>query len=258
MKRLLQSLGLTILLLAAINGCTHKVHVTNVEAGTVAIRTTDSLSDSATHAILLPYKLRLDSQMNQVLGTVEMAMPKETGKTETLLGNWVADICLVKAKQYYRSDDGQQPDICLLNNGGLRTSIPQGPVTRGKIYELMPFDNELVVLTITGKKAKDLFAYIAATGGQPSSGFTMIIKSDKTPGAITIGGQPFDENKNYKVVTSDYLALGGDKMNFFNAPVKNEVVGKKIRDGLIEYCLEQTQKGLPLKSQLDKRIAYEN
>ena len=86
----------------------------------------------------------------------------------------------------------------------------------------------------------------------------MIIKSDKTPGAITIGGQPFDENKNYKVVTSDYLALGGDKMNFFNAPVKNEVVGKKIRDGLIEYCLEQTQKGLQLKSQLDKRIAHEN
>jgi 2',3'-cyclic-nucleotide 2'-phosphodiesterase (5'-nucleotidase family) len=229
-----------------------------VEAGTVAIRTNDTLRDSATHAILLPYKLQLDSQMNQVLGTVVAAMPKETGKTETLLGNWVTDICLVKARQYYKSEDGQSPDICILNNGGLRTSIPQGPVTRGKIYELMPFDNELVVLTITGKKAKDLFAYIAATGGQPSSGFTMIIKGDKTPGAITVGGQPFDENKNYKVVTSDYLALGGDKMNFFNSPVKNEVVGKKIRDGLIEYCLEQTQKGLPLKSQLDKRITNEN
>ncbi|MGL4596695.1 MAG: 5'-nucleotidase C-terminal domain-containing protein, partial [Bacteroidia bacterium] len=134
---------------------------------------------------------------------------------------------------------------------------PKGEITRGKIFELMPFDNEIVIITISGAQMQDLLKYIAASGGQPCAGLNMGIRNDKTVGAVSIQGQAFDVNKNYKVATSDYLAGGGDKMSFFNNPIKVEVVGLKIRDALIERCREMTKAGMPIGSKLDGRIHYE-
>ena len=59
-----------------------------------------------------------------------------------------------------RPSNNHHIDFCLLNNGGLRTSLPQGNITRRKIFELMPFENELVVVTISKEKMTDLKAYL--------------------------------------------------------------------------------------------------
>ncbi|MBL4593959.1 MAG: 5'-nucleotidase C-terminal domain-containing protein, partial [Flavobacteriales bacterium] len=100
-------------------------------------------------SLIQPYKIKLDAEMNEALVISSEEFPKESGKSETKLGNLVADLSLEIANNLYKPLDGDSIDFCLLNFGGLRTSLPKGEITRGKIFELMPFENELIVVTIT-------------------------------------------------------------------------------------------------------------
>ena len=108
----------------------------------------DSLvpGDSVLIAEIAPYKSGMDKTMNEVLNTSDVAMTKDV--PEGLLGNFVADLILKKANDYYAPDDGAKVSICILNNGGLRTPLPKGDITRGKVFELMPFENEMVFIQL--------------------------------------------------------------------------------------------------------------
>ena len=227
--------------------------------------------DSLITSIIEPYKIGIDSVMNEVLCVSEIEMTK--GKPESLLGNFVTDLCL---DQY-----SDLADICIMNNGGLRSTLPQGEITRGKIYELMPFENELVVLELNALELFDLIEYIFVREGEPFSGLSvysidscMVLSSrnilyrqgDNILMSVPViasscGGEEevyivseIKETYKIRVLTSDYLANGGDKMSFFNN--KNQLkVGLKIRDAIINYCKsEQT-----ISSKLDGRITkYQN
>ncbi len=249
----------TTLIVAA---CNHQSTVTGVDVGYVEMNKTELQYDSATDKILKPYKDSLDKLMNVIVGRLAVPMPKERDKPETLLGNFVADIC------FERIDGKPTPvifvpgpygraNICLFNSGGLRSSLPKGDITRGNIFELMPFDNELVVLTLSGKKTWELIRYVAMTGGQPMAGMKLGIHPDRTPATVSINGQPFDSTRTYNVVTSDYLANGGDKMDFFKNPIKIQTTGILIRNAIMEYCIAETAKGNILTAQLDGRFYYE-
>jgi 2',3'-cyclic-nucleotide 2'-phosphodiesterase (5'-nucleotidase family) len=234
--------------------CRHTAEVTKVDVSYVVMGPQANLHDSAAASIITPYKDSLDKIMSTVIAQSDVAMPKERDQLETLLGNFTADIVLQAAC----TKPGDCADLCLLNTGGLRSSLPKGNITRGNIFELMPFDNEIVIVTLTGAKTKELLRYIAASGGQPVAGFKMGLKSDKSPGAVLIKGMPFDSTKTYRVATSDYLANGGDKMEFFKNPVSIYATGIKIRDALIGYCQQQTAQGKTLSPKLDGRIYYES
>ena len=227
--------------------------------------------DSLITSIIEPYKIGIDSVMNEVLCVSEIEMTK--GRPESLLGNFVTDLCL---NQY-----SDLADICIMNNGGLRSTLPQGEITRGKIYELMPFENELVVLELNTSELFDLIEYIFVREGEPFSGLSvysidscMVLSSrnilyrqeDNILMSVPViasscGGEEevyivskIKETYKIRVLTSDYLANGGDKMSFFNN--KNQLkVGLKIRDAIINYCKsEQT-----ISSKLDGRITkYQN
>ena len=227
--------------------------------------------DSLITSIIEPYKIGIDSVMNEVLCVSEIEMTK--GRPESLLGNFVTDLCL---DQY-----SDLADICIMNNGGLRSTLPQGEITRGKIYELMPFENELVILELNTLELFDLIEYIFVREGEPFSGLSvysidscMVLSSrnilyrqgDDILMSVPViasscGGEEevyivskIEETYKIRVLTSDYLANGGDKMSFFNN--KNQLkVGLKIRDAIINYCkTEQT-----ISSKLDGRITkYQN
>ena len=212
------------------------------------------VDDSAIDSIVEPFKKELDRQMNVVLNQADTDL--ENHRPESKLGNLVADLSLDVANQYYQPDDKQTIDFCLLNTGGLRTSIPKGPITLSTAFQVMPFENELVVITLSSEKVKELFGYLADKGGEPISGATMIIQ-DSEPFNVLINGKPINESKNYKVVTSDYLARGGDKMYFFSDPINSEKVGIKLRDAIILYFNQQAENGKTINSKLDGRIKYE-
>ena len=113
----------------------------------------------------------------------------------------------------------QNIDLAMFNNGGLRSYIDTGNITRGEIFKLMPFENELVVVSLNKKEFQKLVEYYIKTGGQPIS-----------------FGDSFNLNDTiFSILTSDYLANGGDKMIFFKNK-KYHSIGVKIRDAIINYC----------------------
>ena len=207
--------------------------------------------------LITPYKTALDSEMNEVLVISAEEFPKEKGKPETKLGNLVADLSLEVATEIY----GDSIDFCLLNFGGLRTSLPKGEITKGKIFELMPFENELVVVTITKFEYERLTDYLYLVGGQPISGTKLLLKPGtlENTNVTNLLEEAFSPNPNnyVKVLTSDYLAGGGDKMDFFLNPIRTEKVGIKLRDAIIQYCIQENAKGNQLTGKLDGRIVFE-
>ena len=192
--------------------------------------------DSTVLAIITPYQNSIELQMNEVLCISKMEMKK--GRPESLLGNFVTDLCLFYADAH----------ICVMNNGGLRTTISKGEITRGKLYELMPFENELVVLRLNKDEYIALLNYIGIRGGEPFSGTTIIINKE---GQVLSNAWPvnFEDGELVRVLTSDYLANGGDKMWFFKD--KEQIkVGIKLRDAIIDYCRKRDT----IISQIDSRI----
>jgi 2',3'-cyclic-nucleotide 2'-phosphodiesterase (5'-nucleotidase family) len=71
---------------------------------------------------------------------------------------------------------------------------------------------------------------------------------------VTINGKPFDESKDYWVVTSDYLANGGDNYVFFKTAKERKAMNILLRDAITNYCNDMTQQGKTLKPILDGRI----
>ena len=194
--------------------------------------------DSTVLAIITPYQNGIQEQMNEVLCVSKMEMKK--GKPESLLGNFVTDLCLNYAVAH----------ICVMNNGGLRSTLPKGNITRRDIYTLMPFENELVVLELDEKSFNGLLDYITSRGGEPFSGMKFhsskeLLEFRILPNCII----DFNNGEKIRVLTSDYLANGGDKMWFFKD--KEQIkVGMKLRDAIIDYCSNADT----ISSQLDNRL----
>lgn len=209
----------------------------------------DVAVDSSIIRTYQPYKLKLDSQMNEVLGYSDNELTKKLVGGESSLGNFFADAALVEARKTSPQIDFTMPST----NGGLRNDLPLGAITLSNVFELMPFENELIVFELKGSDVQTLLDYIARTGGQPVGGLTMKIKAKK-PVDVRIGGQPFDPAKNYSVLTSDYIAGGGDGISSFKNPVSSKVLKLKIRDALIQYIKETKIKGVKISSKLDGRM----
>ena len=224
------------------------------------IQLTDSVKGVSTEIseLITPYRDELNKSMNEVLNVSDIVMEKpdrndKAAQTQSLLGNFVADLSFNIGQELYNAKDGEPIDFCVLNNGGLRTSLPKGDITRKKVYELMPFENELVVLTLSGETTKKLLDYIASLEGIPMANLTVSIQKKELIKAVP-GNNVFDTTKTYKVITSDYLARGGDKMIFFSEHRNYEPVGIKLRDAIIKHIEDEKKAGRSITSSLDKRI----
>jgi 2',3'-cyclic-nucleotide 2'-phosphodiesterase (5'-nucleotidase family) len=207
--------------------------------------------DASLDSMIVPYRNKLNAQMSEVL--IESVSPIDKGQPESRLGNFVADACFETALEIYKADDGAMPDFCVLNNGGLRSMLPKGPVTRKHVFELMPFENELVILTMDGKDVRSLLEYIVSKGGVPVSNLKMSLSADVA--TATIGGVLFNESQKYKVVTSDYLANGGDAMYIFAKNIRTELLQLKVRDAIIRCMENKNKKNLMLNPVADGRIS---
>ncbi len=257
LKRRFKSLTfLSIVFIVCLNSCRTNYGIENNLTRRESFYV-DSLNapkpDSVALEMIMPYKTEMEQQMNVVLAYSEKTMIKQ--QPEGILNNFVADLMLKKSTELYKAFDTARIDICLFNYGGLRNPISKGAITLENVYQLMPFENMVSVLTISGSSTKKMFDYIAKKNGMPLSGARVGIKNDK-PVDILINGYAIDTNRNYKVVTSDYLADGGDNMDFFKNPVAKTSLGIKLRDMIIVYLKEETAMGRTINVNLDKRIYY--
>ncbi len=224
--------------------------VSRIEAKRVEITSAfDNKPDEKAALILEPYKLKVDTMMNHVIGVSNCSM--SSARPESLLTNWVADMLLNESEKYV----GFKPDVAVINVGGLRTTMPKGNVTKEDIYEIAPFENALCVVVLTGDELTQLFRQIARLGGEGISGAQLAIdKEGKLLGAL-VGTEDVDVDKRYKVATVDYLAEGNDGLKAFalsNERIKPD--NATLRQMLLNYVESLTKQGKHIDSTLDGRI----
>jgi 2',3'-cyclic-nucleotide 2'-phosphodiesterase (5'-nucleotidase family) len=153
--------------------------------------------------------------MDQPIGEVARTLqPRRSG--EFALGNLVVDAMLASWM-----GEGHSADIAMHNNGGIRADLPKGPITFGQLYAVLPFDNQLVALDLTGEQILRILEHSVAdrAGNMQVAGMAFRFSMSKPVGQrvleATVGGQPLDPERVYRVVTIDYLATGGDGQEAF-------------------------------------------
>ena len=176
----------------------------------------DAEPDAEAVALLAPYKARMDSVMYHVVGTAEMSMDRF--RPESLLSNLIADVLREAAVEVL----GKPADMGLINIGGIRNSLTEGDITTENIYEILPFENSLCILTMKGVNLKELFNNIAVRHGEGVSGVQLLITKDGKLLQGTVGGRPIEDNQLYTIATIDYLADGNDGMTALPQAEKRE------------------------------------
>jgi len=199
-------IGIVLFALCAAACTQQPKQVTAVSTEMIAVdASSDGIQDAAYLAQLAPIKANLEREMNVQIGYApERLWIREP---ECPMLNWSTDALWEAAKQAYPG----RVDIAIVNMGGMRCEWQAGPVTRGCVFELMPFDNRLVVLTLKGSDVLALCESFARYGGQGVAGMRVTIV-DGQVADVTIGGKPLDNKAYYTVATSDYLSGGADHM----------------------------------------------
>lgn len=207
-------------------------------------------TDSEATALIAPYKKALDSQMNAVIGYSLVDLYKQ--RPEGPLGNWAADAVYWQAKAIKKADFV----VSMLNHGGLRTDVASGPITLGKIYEIMPFDNELVLIGLNKEQLKSIVALNLAKGGDPIAGLKIIANCD-TGNAIIVNGieiEDIDSNAIIWLATSDYMANGGDDYSLLEKIPNRVNTGMLIRNNLLNYLQFYSTNNLSIDNKIEGRI----
>ncbi len=192
--------------------------------------------DTAIQNFIKPYKEHLNNTLDSALIYNPTLLNKNDGELNTALGNFMADVVMEQANPVFHSRTGKNIDFVLLNKGGIRAELPKGNLTTRNAYELMPFENEIVIAELSGKKVKEMLDYLGqAKTAHPVSGIKLTADKNYKIIDARIKGEKIDENKTYFVATSDYLQQGGDNMNFFKDPVNLYGADYKIRNAIIDY-----------------------
>lgn len=210
--------------------------------------------DSMMNVLVKPYQSEYAKTMNEIVGYTEKGFEK--GNPEGELGNLVSDMILDTALKI-ESKSKRSNAFVVINNGGLRVPLPGGAITNGKVFELMPFENYLTCFEVKGKVLRnELCKYMKLKKGQPVSGNVRMAMVGDSCTVFTLDGIEIENEKEYTIFTSDYLASGGDNLEFFKS-IQNKRYYKqvKFRD-VITLALKKTHPDKPLMAKIEGRMKF--
>lgn len=195
--------------------------------------------DPAVKALVEGYAAQVRTQMSRVVGHAEVSFPNERKAWgDAPIGNLVSD-----ALRWYANTD-----VAIMNSGGIRASIDQGPITMGEVYSMLPFENKVARFPAPAWLVQELADFTASKLGQSGSlqvsGLSFLAKGGKATD-LRIGGQPLDARRMYTVSTIDYLASGNDGATVFNRARHLEVPEVLVRDAFLAYLANHPRLGLP-------------
>ncbi|MEZ4802883.1 MAG: 5'-nucleotidase [Gelidibacter sp.] len=221
--------------LLVLASCKTPIAYDKIEGKQIAI--TDTLqTDQNIEAFIKPYREHVNNDMKKVLSYAVGTYSKSDGELNTAIGNFMADAMYEQSNPIFKKRTGKDVDFVLLNHGGIRAIISKGNITTRTAFEVMPFENSVVVTKLKGEQVKELLDYLVeAKRAHPISKLKIVLDSDGNLKDATIKGQPIDYNKSYFVLTNDYLLNGGDRMDFFKKRDTVYVLDYKIRNALIDY-----------------------
>ena len=183
-----------------------------------------------------------------VIGYNETQLEKK--RPVNTLGYFIADAYLEMARQKVDPNI----DMSFMNSGGIRVpDLAAGAITQGKLYELMPFDNLMVILKMKGNLLKQYLDTLAATEGVIASGINMEI-AGKTTQRIMIGGKPLDLNADYTIVHSDYVAINTSLLK----NIDRQTTSYLLRDAIIDYVKFNNSQGKKIQLLNTDRVIYVN
>jgi len=196
--------------------------------------------NKSVETIVAKYQRQVDAMLNKSVGVAAVHLDGDgVRRNETNLGNLIADVL--------RRSTGA--DAALINGGTIRNSIRQGPVKVSDVYAVVPFDNYIVVIRLTGRQLREALEH-GVSGVEDEKGrFPQISGMDFTysrqavKGArvrdIRVGGKPLELDREYTVATNDFLAAGGDGYKSFGQAVKSsrnyDVVGGAMKGEKLVY-----------------------
>lgn len=212
---------ISIFLGAGLLACS-SVSITSIDASTEPVKVAEGEVESKIDDMISPYRDSMQAEMNQVIATADtnFIVERPCGN----LNNWVADAIFVSETKTVRM---AIPIFCLLNTGGIRTTLNKGNITIGDIFKIAPFDNEIVWVRMPVSSLTKIQEYLVKSGGEPISNAQLV------NGKLIVNGVD-SETKEIIIITSDYLFNGGDNMTFFQDHIDVSFKGKLMRDALIE------------------------
>jgi 2',3'-cyclic-nucleotide 2'-phosphodiesterase (5'-nucleotidase family) len=242
---------LLVLAFVGLWACNSGYHLTNRTANRIGVDSLAAPSDTSVAHFLQPYRQGLDRTMNEVLTRTTGRIEK--GQPDGPLNDLLTDALLQQASQRY----GKPIDCSHLNFGGIRNNLPEGNITTGSVFEVMPFDNQLVVLTVKGDMLQQMLNHFAKGDKLVVGGLRAKIHEGQAQSVTFTNGRTLQPNETYTVAMSDYVANGGDDAGFLKNPVKRENIDYLIRDALIDYFRQQGKSGQPINPVSDGRISIE-
>ena len=246
---------LLVLALLMVSCARQPINLSQVQSSNIESSSSYEEIDEAMEAFLRPFRSSLEATMSRVIAYSAENMIKD--RPESKLTNLISDLLLEEGRLHCRQNGLDiNPQVAFVNYGGLRSALPKGPVRVQHVYELMPFENEMVFIQLSGSAFRQFAQVIASKGGDGVAGVKFGIRNNEI-NSLFVGEKPFDDSQTYWVVTSDYIGGGGDGMSMFAESGEQISSGKKIRTVILEHFEKGYQQGDTLKSELDGRIYYE-
>lgn len=228
---------------------------------------TGTVMDHTAHSVLLPVAGDVATVNQDAQALVDAALEEaadaanlpigESARTlqrrrsgEFALGNLVVDAMLAS-----EMDDGRPAEIAMHNNGGIRADLPKGPISYGQLYAVLPFENQLMTMDLTGAQVLRTLEHSVAerAGNMLVAGMAFSFSMSEPVGQrileATVGGEPLDPERIYRVVTIDYLASGGDGQQTFLEGT-NVVYG----DGEVWAVADYVHEHSPVAPKVEGRI----
>ncbi|HOH98620.1 MAG TPA: bifunctional UDP-sugar hydrolase/5'-nucleotidase [Candidatus Cloacimonadota bacterium] len=185
--------------------------------------------------------------MDEIVGTAGVYLSRTNVDAQSLMGNTIVDA------MRYRTG----ADFAFMNLGGVRSDIKSGPVTYRNIFDVMPFDNMVVTFQCTGEFLRRIIETRVEGGrhGMVVSGVN-VVYSKKRPNfdrvtTLRIGGQPWDPNKIYTCVTTDFLMQGNAGLTLLTSVPESDITFLQVnlRDAIVHYFKNNS----PIRTKIDDR-----
>ncbi len=189
---------------------------------------------------IVPYRERVNKDMDKVISYSPDTYSKNDGELNTAIGNLMADAVFEQSNPIFQKRTGNQIDLVLLNHGGIRSIISKGNITTKTAYQVMPFENYVVVVALKGRQVVEMVKFLSKKKkAHPIFGLQITLNDDYSLSKFTVNNLPVNPKKTYYVATNDYLYKGGDNMSFFKPNDSLYQLNYKIRNVLLDYFSER-------------------
>lgn len=184
-------------------------------------------ADPKVQDVIARYEKGLDARLKEVVGHLVAPLRRSRELESSSAGNWIADVLRKKGKA----------DVGFMNKGGIRCDLEKGPVTASDLYRLMPFNDEVMSMDLTGAELREILERHFAAGRFPGLEWSGLFVEVEREGnvvrivAVEVGGKPVEEARTYRVATNSFLAAGGDGFDAFRRGQRMERHGL-VRDAL--------------------------